>query len=140
MIIAALGFAAFENILIFLSPSTFSLSLGKTLALASFRFVSATFLHALCSATVGFFLALSFFEIKKRARLLAIGLGIATLLHGLYNFSITNPDLIYRPFGIIIEKEEKLEFIIPVIILIGLAFFVTFGFQRVKKIKSVCKI
>ncbi|PIQ06836.1 MAG: hypothetical protein COW72_01540 [Candidatus Nealsonbacteria bacterium CG18_big_fil_WC_8_21_14_2_50_37_10] len=126
MIIAALGFAALENILIlfrfcpaFLFKEAFSISI--------FRFLGATFLHTLCSGTVGFFLALSFFETKKRFQLFATGLGLAFLLHGLYNFSI-------------MEMEGNLKVLIPIIILIGLAIFVSLGFKRLKKMKSTCKI
>ena len=126
MIIAALGFAALENILIMFSlgPNFLFRDIFVT---SSFRFLGATFLHTLCSATVGFFLALSFFEVRYREKLLSLGLLIAVLLHGLYNFSI-------------MELEGKLVFSIPILILIGLAIFVTFGFKKLKKLKSICKI
>ena len=124
MIIAALGFAALENILVLLplgSPFRF----WEASLLSSLRFVGATFLHALCSGLVGYFLALSFSEPKKRIKMTIIGLGIAVFLHGLYNFSI-----------ITIEGSEK--FVIPIIILVALACFVSYGFQKLKKMKSVC--
>ena len=126
MIIAALGFAALENILILfrLGPAFL---FGQALGISVLRFLGATFLHALCSGTVGYFLALSFFEIKKRVKLLSFGLGISILLHGLYNFSI-------------IEIEGSLRFLIPGIILIGLAIFVSLGFKRLQKLASVCRI
>ena len=126
MIIAALGFAALENILI-LIPLGPAFLLGEAFSITAARFLGATFLHALCSGTVGFFLALSFFETKNRMKLLAVGLGIATFLHGLYNFSI-------------MEMEGSLRFLIPIIILISLALFVSLGFKRLKKMKSICKI
>jgi len=126
MIIAALGFAALENILI-LIPLGPAFLLGEAFSITAARFLGATFLHALCSGTVGFFLALSFFETKNRIPLLVVGLGIACLLHGLYNFSI-------------MEIEGNLRFLIPVIILISLALFVSLGFKRLKKMKSICKI
>ncbi len=134
MIIAALGFAALENILILISLGNQGLAEGRFLtsletvfSILVFRFLGATFLHALCSGTVGFFLAWSFFETKSRVRLLATGLGISTLLHGLYNFSI-------------MEIEGTLRLLIPIVILISLAFFISLGFRKLKKIKSVCKI
>jgi RsiW-degrading membrane proteinase PrsW (M82 family) len=126
MIIAALGFAALENILI-LIPLGPTFLLGEAFSITVARFLGATFLHALCSGTVGFFLALSFFETKNRLKFLAAGLGIATILHGLYNFSI-------------MEIEGNLKVLIPIIILIGLALFVSLGFKRLKKMKSICKI
>jgi len=124
MIISALGFAAFENILFFLSPGYSSL--GETLILVSFRFISATFLHALCSGLVGIFLALAFFETKERFRLIFSGLILATVLHGLYNFSIM--------------VEGKLKFIIPVAILISLSLILSLTFKKLKNFASICKI
>jgi len=126
MIIAALGFAALENILV-LFPGQGTFTLLQTATVSSLRFIGATFLHALCSGTVGFFLALSILETKKRLRLISSGLIIATILHGLYNFSI-------------MKLDENLYYIyIPVIILTALAFFVSFGFRKLKKITSVCE-
>jgi len=126
MIIAALGFAASENILILFGPSP-ELFLPRILEISILRFLGATFLHALCSGTLGYFLALSIFETKKRLKLISLGLLISIALHGLYNFSI-------------IEVKGGLKFLIPLTILITLAIFVTFGFKRLKKLKSVCKI
>ena len=124
MIIAGLGFAALENILL-LVPT---LGFGKVAALSFFRFIGATFLHALASGTLGYFLALSIYQTKKRTRLIVLGIAIATLLHGLYNFAI-------------IKTTDNQDFIyIPIILLTALAFLVTSGFKKLKKIKSVCKI
>lgn len=126
MIIAALGFAGLENILIlFHLEKVFPLQ--EILAVTILRFVGATFLHALCSGVVGYFLALSFFFPKNKIKLLGLGLGIATILHGLYNFSI-------------IEIEGSTKFIFLFSILMGLALFVSLGFKRLKKLKSICKI
>ena len=127
MIIAALGFAAVENLLIFLSPDTFNLGLDKTFFLAAFRFIYATFLHALASATFGFFIALSICEAKKQNLLLGAGLFSAVILHGLYNFSI-------------MKTEGMLRIVLLTIIIASLAIFVSWGFKRLKKLKSVCKI
>ena len=124
MIIAALGFAAAENLLI-LFPLLRPFQLFPTLAVSALRFVGATFLHALASGLIGYFLALSIFESKNYLKLLAKGLFVAIVLHGLYDFSI-------------MEIEGSYKFLIPVAILIGLAIFVSRGFQKVKKIKSIC--
>jgi len=126
MIISALGFAASENILVLFSLGPAFL-FGETVSVTIFRFLGATFLHALCSGTLGYFLALSFLETKKRGRFILLGLTLAFLLHGLYNFSI-------------IEIEGGLSFLIPIIILLSLAVFLTYGFQRLKKLKSICTI
>jgi len=127
MIIAGLGFATLENIFIFLSPDIFLYTPKETFSLAFFRFISATFLHALCSGTIGFFLALSFCEIKQRLIFLPLGFAIAILLHGLYNFSIMN-------------LGGDLRFGIPLIIIISLAIFISFGIKYLKNLKSICKV
>jgi len=126
MIISALGFAASENILILFSLGVPFLP-GKTFSIIIFRFLGATFLHALCSGTLGYFIAMSFFETKKRTKLLVGGFITAVLLHGLYNFSI-------------IKIEGYFASFIPIIILIGLAIFTASRFKILKKIKSICKI
>ena len=126
MIIAGLGFAALENILILINYHPF-LELPKTLEIITLRFLTATFLHALCSGVVGYFLAISFFNIRKQKKFLLMGLGIATVLHGFYNLSIIK-----------IDGWEK--FILPVIILMGTASFVSIGFKKLKRLKSICII
>ena len=134
MIIAALGFAALENILVlFLGEGL--IPIQQAIMITSFRFVGATLLHALCSGTLGYFLALSFFEPKKRIRLIFEGITIAVLLHGLFNTSIMIVE------GSLAEKNYLLltfSIIFLIILLSGSAFFVSFGFKKLKKIKSVC--
>lgn len=124
MIISALGFAAIENLFI-LSSSAQSFQLLETFTVTIFRFVGATFLHALASGLIGYFLALSFLKSKDRFKLRYTGIALAVLLHGLYDFSI-------------MEVEGSSKFIIPVIILVFLAIFVSLGFKKVKKLKSIC--
>lgn len=125
MIISALGFAALENLLILL-PLINQFMLVETLTMAVFRFVGATFLHALCSGLIGYFMAISLrAPTQKKFKMLALGITIAVFLHGLYDFSI-------------IGIEGNLKFAIPLSILLGLTFFVTWGFTKVKKLKSVC--
>jgi len=126
MIIAALGFAAIENLFI-LFPLVQPFQFFETLVISVFRFVRATFLHALCSGLIGYFLALAFLKSKNRLKLKSTGIALAVLLHGLYDFSI-------------IKIDGNLKFVIPVIILIGLAIFISLGFKKVKKLKSVCQI
>ena len=127
MIISALGFAAMENILV-LFPLWNSFTFSQTIILFFLRFVGATLLHALCSGTVGFFLALSIFEPKKKWQFLLVGFLISTTLHGFYNFSIMN-------------LSANFDFIFALIfILIALISFVSFGFKKLRKIKSICEI
>ncbi|OHA66476.1 MAG: hypothetical protein A3D64_02065 [Candidatus Wildermuthbacteria bacterium RIFCSPHIGHO2_02_FULL_49_9] len=122
MIIAALGFAAFENILILfgLGPaSPFSNIAALTLA----RLVGATFLHALTSGTLGYFLARSFFDPAKKHGYLVFGLFLAILLHGFFNFYI-------------LEMEGVQKLLVPGVILAGLAIFVSTGFRQLKRITA----
>ena len=126
MIIAGLGFAGLENILA-LFP--FANSFSDALEINIFRFIGAIFLHALCSGTIGYFLALSFYERKKiiQVRLFLTGVLLATFLHGLFNFSIMNINGVFK-------------ITIPAIILICLGSFVFSRFRKLKKMGSICKI
>ncbi|MDI6883117.1 MAG: PrsW family intramembrane metalloprotease [Patescibacteria group bacterium] len=126
LIISALGFASLENILV-LSNYHPILTPTKALEVMGWRFVSATFLHALCSGTLGYFLALSFLNLKKRKKFFLLGLLTATSLHGFYNWSI-------------IKIADLRKFILPIIILIIFSLFVSFSFKKLKRLKSVCKI
>lgn len=144
MIIAALGFVFFENLLIFLSPKTFVLDFGETLILSGFRFISATFLHALSSGAFGFFLALSFFETKKRGLYLFLGLSLATILHGLYNLSIIKIGesiITIDSQLVIVNYPLFLSFsVVLAAIFLSLVIFVSLGFKRLQKLKGICKI
>jgi RsiW-degrading membrane proteinase PrsW (M82 family) len=118
MIISALGFAATENLLL-LFPLKIKF-FGEIFQISFLRFISATFLHALSSAIVGFFIGLSFFRKKERLKLISLGLFFATLLHGLYNFSI-------------IEFGERIGLFFSAILILISAFFVSNFFKRLKE-------
>lgn len=126
MIISALGFAALENLFV-LFPLLNPFQLLETAMVSVMRFVGATFLHGLVSGLVGYFLVLSYLKPSKRWQLTILGLLTAAGLHGLYNFSI-------------IKIDGNFKFIMPIFILISLTIFVSLGFKKVKKLKSICKI
>lgn len=88
MITIALGFATLENTLFILSP----LENGDLISVAvtgSFRFLGATLLHVLASATIGVFLAFAFYKTDSIKLLFSsLGLFLAILLHALFNFFI----------------------------------------------------
>jgi len=90
MITIALGFAALENALFMLNPLTTGDYLSATI-LGSFRFLGATLLHVLASATVGVCLAFAFYR-SDGIKLLfgTLGLFMAVILHALFNFFIMN--------------------------------------------------
>jgi protease PrsW len=130
MVIAALGFAALENILYLVAPAgqmSFNQLINRSLLIDFIRFIGATFLHTLCSAVIGYSLAISFCEVKTKYISVTVGILMATALHGLYDFSI-------------MTLNGYIRFIIPVAIILTLAFLVFTGFEKLKKLKSICKI
>jgi RsiW-degrading membrane proteinase PrsW (M82 family) len=127
LIISALGFAAAENFLVLLKPGIFAFSVARVATLSFFRFVSATFLHALSSGTLGIFWAAGCFQTKFRNRLWLTGFLLAVVLHWFYNFSIMK-----------LGGEER--FLIPFLILINLALVLSIGLKKLKDLKSVCQV
>lgn len=113
MIIAALGFAAMENIFAIL-PEERAFSSCVVCAAAqtsSLRFITAIFLHALASALVGFSLAF-----RKQKWMLPLGISLAVLLHGAYNLIIIsidtmNPLMIYLPFILLIVTANIVAYL-----------------------------
>lgn len=89
LITVALGFAAFENTL-FLLKSFLAGGLEVSLATALMRFLGATLLHVLSSASLGGFIALAYCYPgrKIRASYSALGLAVAISLHTLFNYFI----------------------------------------------------
>jgi len=130
MVVAALGFTAIENILYLFAPGanmSFDELISRTLIISLIRFVGATFLHTLCSAVIGYAIAISCMDQKNRLIEVGFGATVAVALHGLYDFSI-------------MTLQGPVRFIIPAVILITLAYFVFTGFERLKKIKSITKL
>lgn len=127
MIIAGLGFAALENILFLISEFYPLITPVQTVQAITARFLSATFLHTLSSGTLGYFLILSFSHLKKKRLLFFLGLAIATLLHGTYNFAI-------------IRLENPLRILSVLSILIGTSIFLSYGFKKAKRSKPLCNL
>jgi protease PrsW len=122
MIIIALGFSALENSL-FMFNMLESGSFSDSLLNGKFRFIGASLLHVLASATVGTFLAFAYYKSAKKKVLYGLyGLFIAIVLHALFNFFIMKSNggetiigaFIFVWIGIIIlfliiEKVKRLE-------------------------------
>ncbi len=88
MITVALGFSALENTLFMLGPIGQG-DIITSFITGNFRFIGATLLHTLASATVGVFLALGFYKTGLvRHAYAALGLILAIALHALFNFFI----------------------------------------------------
>jgi len=131
MIVSALGFAAFENILYLFGARGSLLSFDQLIQGAIFlsfiRFIGATFLHTLCSGVVGYFLALEISNPRKKFFYAESGLITATILHGIYNLAIIN-----------LKNYETL--IMLFIILLTFAFLTLVAFRNLRHMKSVTKI
>lgn len=133
MIVAALGFATAENIVLFSQkPFTFLL---EPASLALFRFIGANFLHALCSGIWGFYIAVSYYRTPKRKLLFWGGFLVAIFVHGIFDFFLKYS---------IIETAEKTSWT-PAIVFIITALIVAYlllrkAIKKLKKVKSVCKI
>lgn len=114
LVIAALGFAAAENIGYVMQNAEYAIGITY------FRFVSSTFLHTLASAVVGYFFALSLIHKKSRAVLVVAGLALATILHTLFNFLIITSA----------QRDHTMALI--VFLMVGAYFFVLHLFERAK--------
>jgi len=124
VIVAALGFAAIENVFAIFSfvpigaPGYFDAAFN----FISMRFISAVALHGLASGISGYYFA-KFYFIKRDARLIIWGLFLATFLHGTYNFLIA-------------KNNEYIPLILTGVILGAAAVLVIFLFNRLKHYKT----
>ena len=123
VIVAALGFAAIENVFAIFSfiPVGSSGYLSATFNFMSMRFISAVALHGLASGIAGYYFA-KFYFIDKNPILILKGLFLATVLHGIYNF-------------LIIKNGETFPLILAGIILGAAAVLVVYLFNRLKHYK-----
>lgn len=88
MVTAALGFSALENALFLWTPIAQG-DLLRSVVTEDLRFIGATLLHTLASATIGVSLALSFYKPAAMRKLYALcGLILAVALHTTFNFFI----------------------------------------------------
>ena len=95
MICIALGFSAIENTLFLWSPLSGD-TVFQTIITGNLRFVGATLLHVLSSATIGVSLALAFYKPRTVKILYALsGVILAVLLHSTFNFLILNTPQAY---------------------------------------------
>lgn len=126
MVVAALGFAAVENVFYLLSTIN-QISLGMSLEIYFIRFIGAVFLHTLCSAVIGYALAVSFCEARMKKTILVGGILAAAILHGTFDFSMV---ILPKPGNVIVSA----------FVVLTLAFLVFSGFDNLKKKKGICKL
>ncbi len=117
MVVAALGFATVENLGAVSGVSTANGAfISGIFHIATLRFVGATLLHSLVAAIIGYFWALDIRDFKTR-KYIYVGLGIAILLHTIFNY-------------LIIEYGD-LTYILVFLSLIG--FFVLTDFEKLRR-------
>jgi RsiW-degrading membrane proteinase PrsW (M82 family) len=121
LITAALGFAALENFLFLIKVfGTQSMLVG--FITGNLRFLGATLLHIMTSATVGASIAFSFFHKEKMGRNILGGLLLATVLHTAFNFFIINS-----------RGANLFEIFLPLWLA---AVFLLFIFEKIKNLKK----
>lgn len=126
LIISALGFAAVENLINILSLS--NITFDKAVTQAAARFLSATLLHTLSSGILGYFLALSLLNFKKRHLFFWGGFLVAASLHSFYNFLSWLVDF------------NKLFILAMGLLLAVMAGVVSWQISSLKKKLAICKI
>lgn len=120
----AVGFAALENALFLLEPLSRSDTFGSLIA-GNLRFIGATLLHILSSATIGLGIAIAFYRSPIR-KFVAFSTAVilAILLHTLFNFFI------------ILSNGGRL-FTVFVFVWIGVIILLLL-FEKVKKRRDYC--
>jgi RsiW-degrading membrane proteinase PrsW (M82 family) len=91
-IIGAIGFSALENALFIMGPLADG-EIAKAIVTGNMRFIGATLLHIVSSASVGFMLGWVFYR-GWFAKILAAVIGLigAIAIHAAFNLSIINAD------------------------------------------------
>lgn len=124
MIVAGLGFAAIENIIVLFR--TIDAGLYQAMGVWALRFVGSTLLHTLASAIVGYFLAMSWFFHDHRKKLIVIGLAMATIFHFTFN-------IILATFAGDAGSTDPRSLIYSTILLMFMAFLVSILFDKIKE-------
>lgn len=123
LIVSALGFVTLENTLFLVEPIREGNLIG-TLINSNMRFIGASLLHIISSATIGICMGLSFYKSEARKKeYLIVGVILAIVLHTSFNLFILNevPGSIFSVFGMVW---------IGIIVLILL-------FEKVKSVKAI---
>jgi RsiW-degrading membrane proteinase PrsW (M82 family) len=100
-IVGALGFAALENMFFLIDPLRLG-DISKSISTVNLRFVGATLLHVVASASIGFALGITFYKSKIiKAFSVLLGLGVAIAIHASFNLSIVegSSEDILKTFG-----------------------------------------
>lgn len=120
----ALGFSAMENLLYLVNTISQDGILPGVIN-SNLRFIGATLLHTVSSASIGVAIALSFYK-KKTAKMIYLALGLITafVLHTIFNLSIIN-------------TKGITEILIVFFYLWILTIILLLLFEKIKKIRPV---
>jgi hypothetical protein len=108
--------------MLFLISPFESHDLISTVFTGNMRFIGATLLHTISSATIGLFISFNFFDSKiKKIFFTILGIICAIIIHGAFNFLM---------IGSQTDSTMALELIWIIVIIILLAF------EKIKKIRK----
>ncbi len=123
MMTVALGFAAVENTLFIMQPLLGN-NVTEGLITGNIRFVGASLLHTVSSATIGIAMGLSFYKSRFAKQIyLVVGTILAITLHTAFNFFI-------------IRDEASTRIATLGFVWIGIVILMLF-FERIKKVYPV---
>jgi RsiW-degrading membrane proteinase PrsW (M82 family) len=121
MIATALGFAAVENMLFLINPFQ-NHDLVLTVFTGNMRFIGATLLHTISSATIALFISFNFYGKRIRKYIFAIiGILCSIVMHGIFNFLMIGDQS---------SSTLALELIWIIVIILLLAF------EKIKRIRK----
>ena len=100
-IVVALGFAALENALFLVEPVSIG-AIAQSIITGNMRFIGATLVHIVSSATIGFALGLTFYRgMISKFFAIVVALVAAITIHSIFNISVisTDPNDILKIFA-----------------------------------------
>jgi len=126
LITTSLGFVAIENAMYAFGFLVTNAGILGTSILSAERFIGASIMHIVASATIGIAFSTTFFHKKKRFFLVPLMLVLAIALHGTFNF------LIIR--GATIDKPELLTIAFAIVWVVAL--IVLYAFSEIKRLRK----
>lgn len=125
LITAALGFAAMENMFFIISDFIDGNFLSGFIT-GNLRFIGASLLHVLSSATIGVFMALSFYKRSRFGKLVALvfGLALAGTIHAAFNFYLLKNTYVYTTLLVFSSVWAAI-----IVLLVA--------FEKIKRLKSL---
>lgn len=118
MIVAAMGFAALENVGSLLQATRSGATTVNQLELISLRFVGPTLLHSLASGIVGYYWAMAIREFN-RYRLILLGIVFGTALHAIFN-------------GLILQYDNK-SLLVPILFVSFVGFIIVADVEKLRR-------